>query len=106
MVGNHSVQTIKPVLKPKGAYVGIAFSMSALLQGAWISWREGKKIGNLMAMPDQGDLASVADLLEQQTLKPVIGQCFPLEGAFDVFNALKTGSTARKVVIQMHDPNE
>ena len=102
-VANHSVSAYKQVLQPRGRYVSAAFSMSALLLGPWIALTEGKKMGNMLARPNQEDLRFIAKLLETEQITPVIDRCYSLSAVPDALRYLEDGHAAGKVIIMVDD---
>jgi len=101
LVGNHPVSAIKSVLKRNGRYVSSVFSMSAMVMGPWISITEKKKMINLLASSNQKDLQFISDLVKAGKVKPVIDQCFKLDGVPDAIQYLGKGRARGKVVIEI-----
>ena len=71
----------------------------AMLQGPWISMSGTKKMGNLLAKPNKGDLVFMKELLENGKVKPVIDRCYPLSEVAEAIRYLEAGHAQGKVVI-------
>lgn len=101
--GNRSLSDYKRALAPKGRYVMSGGSMTqltqALLQGPWISLTGSKKMGNMLARPNQRDLTFVKELLEAGKVIPVIDKRYPLSGVPEALRYLEEGHARGKVVI-------
>ncbi len=101
--GYHSISDYKRALSPKGTYVTTGGSMAqmsqAMLQGPWISMTGSKKMGNMLARPNQKDLAFMKDLLEAGKVVPVIDRCYPLSEVPEALRYLEEGHARGKVVI-------
>lgn len=101
--GNRSISDYRRALSPNGTYVmsgGSASQLSeAMLQGAWISMRGSKKMGNSLAKPNQADLVFVRELIEAGKVTPVIDRTYPLSDAADALRYLEEGHARGKVVI-------
>jgi NADPH:quinone reductase-like Zn-dependent oxidoreductase len=68
-----------------------------------------KKMGNLLAKPNQKDLGFVKELLEAGKVKPVIERRYPLREAAEALRYLGEGHAQGKVVItveQNSSPNK
>lgn len=71
----------------------------ALLLGPWISMTGSKKMGNMLARPNQRDLTFVKELLEAGKVVPVIDKRYPLSGVPEALRYLEEGHARGKVVI-------
>jgi NADPH:quinone reductase-like Zn-dependent oxidoreductase len=107
--GNRSLFDYRRALAPKGRYVVSGGSMTqifqAMLLGPLLSRPGGQQLGNLLARPNQQDLAFVAGLLEAGRVAPVIDRCYPLEGVPEALRYLGAGHAVGKVVIQVGPPS-
>ena len=106
--GYHSISDYQRALNPKGIYVTTGGSMAqmsqAMLQGPWISMTGSKKMSNMLARPNQKDLAFVKELLEAGKVVPVIDRCYPLSKVPEAIRYLEEGHAQGKVVITVaHD---
>ena len=76
--GYHPIADYRRALSPTGAYVTTGGSEAqmtqAMLQGRMISMTGGQKMGNMLAKPNQQDLAFVKALVEAGKVKPVIDE--------------------------------
>ncbi len=101
--GNRPIAEYRRTLNPSGTYVmsgGAASQMAeAMLQGPWISMRGAQKMGNLLAKPDNADLAFVRQLLETRKIRPVIDRRYPLSQTADALRYLEEGHAGGKVVM-------
>ena len=107
--GYHSISDYKRALSPKGMYVMTGGSMAQLFQamllGPWISMTGSKKMGNLMAKPNQKDLVFLKELLEAGKVVPVIERRYPLSEVAEAIRYLEEGHAQGKVVITV-DQND
>jgi NADPH:quinone reductase-like Zn-dependent oxidoreductase len=105
--GYHPISDYQRTLNPNGTYVttggSVAQMTEAMLQGAWISKTGSKKMGNLLARPNQKDLAFVKGLLEAGKVVPVIDRCYPLSQTADALRYVEEGHARGKVVIRVSD---
>jgi NADPH:quinone reductase-like Zn-dependent oxidoreductase len=101
--GYHSISDYQRALNPKGIYVTTGGSMAqmsqAMLQGPWISMTGSKKMSNMLARPNQTDLAFVKELLEAGKVVPVIDRCYSLSEVPEALRYLEEGHARGKVVI-------
>jgi NADPH:quinone reductase-like Zn-dependent oxidoreductase len=90
-------------LNPGGTYVmtggATAQMFEAMLLGPLASVTGNKKMGNVMAKPDQEDLTFMKELLEAGKVKPLIDRCYPLSEVADAIRYLEAGHAQGKVVI-------
>jgi NADPH:quinone reductase-like Zn-dependent oxidoreductase len=70
-----------------------------MLQGPWISMTGSKKMSNMLARPNQKDLAFVKELLEAGKVVPVIDRCYSLSEVPEALRYLEEGHARGKVVI-------
>jgi len=101
--GYHSISDYQRALNPKGIYVttggSVAQMSQAMLQGPWISMTGSKKMSNMLARPNQTDLAFVKGLLEAGKVVPVIDRCYSLSEVPEALRYLEEGHARGKVVI-------
>jgi NADPH:quinone reductase-like Zn-dependent oxidoreductase len=101
--GYHSISDYKRVLTPKGTYVMTGGAMAqlseAMLKGPWISMTGSQKMGNLLAKPNNADLAFMKELLEAGKVVPVIERTYPLSEVAEAIRYLEEGHAQGKVVI-------
>jgi 2-desacetyl-2-hydroxyethyl bacteriochlorophyllide A dehydrogenase len=103
--GNRSIFEYKRALSPKGVYVVIGGSMKQIFQtillGPLLSRSRSQKMGNVLARPNQKDLAIMKELLEAGKVVPVIDRCYPLSETAEAIRYLEAGHARGKVVITM-----
>ena len=71
----------------------------AMILGPLMSITGSKKMGNLMAKPNQRDLVFIRDLLEEGKVKPVIERRYPLRETAEAIRYVEEGHARGKVVI-------
>jgi NADPH:quinone reductase-like Zn-dependent oxidoreductase len=103
--GDVSISDYRRALTPTGTYVMSGGSnrqlMEAILLGAWISKTGSQKMGNLMAKPNQQDLAFLSELVQSGKVVPVIDRCYPLDEGIDAIRYLEAGHAKGKVIISV-----
>jgi NADPH:quinone reductase-like Zn-dependent oxidoreductase len=101
--GYHPISAYKRALSPRGMYVMTGGSgaqmFQAMLLGPLISMTGSKKMGNLLAKPNQKDLVFVKELLEASKVVPVIDRRYPLGETAEAIRYLEEGHARGKVVI-------
>ena len=101
--GNRSMFAYKRALAPKGRYVVTGGSMAQLFQamllGPLLSTAGRQNMGNVLARPNQKDLACMKELLEAGKVIPVIDRCYPLSETAEAIRYLEAGHARGKVVI-------
>jgi 2-desacetyl-2-hydroxyethyl bacteriochlorophyllide A dehydrogenase len=101
--GNRSIFEYKRALSPKGVYVVIGGSMKQIFQtillGPLLSRSRSQKMGNVLARPNQKDLAIMKELLEAGKVVPVIDRWYPLSETAEAIRYLEAGHARGKVVI-------
>jgi NADPH:quinone reductase-like Zn-dependent oxidoreductase len=108
--GYHSISDYQRALNPKGTYVTTGGSMAqvsqAMLQGPWISMTGSQKMGNVLARPNQKDLAFLKELLAAGDVVPVIDRHYPLRAVPEALRYLEEGHAWGKVVITVEHTNK
>jgi NADPH:quinone reductase-like Zn-dependent oxidoreductase len=104
VVASRSIFDYKRALSPKGVFVMVGGSLSAILQafslGPLISMTGSKKMGIVMWKPNnQEDLAILEELFEAGKVKPVIDRRYPLSEVPQALRYLEEGHAQGKVVI-------
>jgi NADPH:quinone reductase-like Zn-dependent oxidoreductase len=101
--GYHPLSAYQRALTPQGVYVmsggATAQMFEAMLLGPLRSKKDGQRMGNLLAKPNQQDLIFVKELMEAGKMTPVIDRSFPLHEVADAIRFLETGHPKGKVVI-------
>ena len=108
--GYHPISAYQRALTPKGIYVmtggSVAQMFQSMLLGPWISMTRSKKMGNMLARPNQKDLAFVKELLEAGKVVPVIDKRYPLGEVPEALRYLGQGHARGKVVITVQHNNK
>ncbi len=103
--GYHSIWAYKRALRSKGKYVLTGGSMAqmyqAMILGPLISMTGSKKMGNLMAKPNQKDLVLMEEFLEEGKVKPVIEKRYSLSEVPEAVRYVEEGHARGKVVINV-----
>ena len=101
--GHRPIGDYRRALAPGGVYVVSGGSMTQIFQGILLgpvlSRFGDKRMGNLAAMPNVDDLATVGEWLEKGTIRSVIDRCYPLEKTAEAFRYLEQEHARGKVVI-------
>lgn len=102
--GYQAIGVFKRALSPTGIYIFIGGTGSALFQatilGSWMSRSGNQQMGAIEDPKDrQALLESLTDLLEAETVVPVIDRCYPLNETPEAFRYLAQGHAQGKVVI-------
>ncbi len=101
--GYQPLSAYQRALAPQGVYVMVGGSTAqmfeAMLLGPLRSKKGGRKMGSMLANPNQKDLVFMGELLEAGQVTPVIDRCFPLADTADAIRYLETGHAKGKVVI-------
>lgn len=101
--GDISLSRYRRLLAPKGTFVVGGGSMSQIFAGMLLGPLQGrlsgKKMGCLMAKPNQADLVALAELVDAGQVKPVIDRCYPFSDTAEAFRHLGDGHAQGKVVV-------
>lgn len=73
--------------------------LQAMLLGPLLSMAGRQKMGNVVARPNQKDLAFLKELLEAGNVVPVIDRWYPLSETAEAIRYLEAGHARGKVVI-------
>jgi NADPH:quinone reductase-like Zn-dependent oxidoreductase len=105
--GHRSLSDYKRALNPKGICVVSGGSMGqifqSLLLGPLMSMTGDKKIGNVLATPNQKDLAFIKELLAAGKVAPVIDRRYPLSETAEALRYLGEGRARGKVIVTVAD---
>jgi len=108
MVGNHSPRRNLGVLEPDGILVLVGGS-----KGNWIGPLKGpfqamalspfvdQKIETFVARLYQEDLLALAELLEKQSVTPVIDRRYPLRDVASAIEYSETGRARGKIIVNV-----
>jgi NADPH:quinone reductase-like Zn-dependent oxidoreductase len=101
--GYHSISHYKRALSPKGIYVttggSTAQMFQAMLLGPMMSMFGSNKMSNMLARPNQKDLAFIKELVEAGKVVPVIDRRYMLSKVPDALRYLEEGHAHGKRVI-------
>lgn len=101
--GYQSILAYRRALNPGGRYVVTGGALSQIFQGMLlgplVSITGNRKMGNLLARPNQTDLTFVKELIEAGKVKPVIDRSYPLSETADAIRYLEEGHAQGKIVI-------
>jgi NADPH:quinone reductase-like Zn-dependent oxidoreductase len=101
--GYHPISAYQRALSPHGIYVTTGGSTTqmfqAMLLGPLLSRNGNQKMGNMLARPNQKDLAFLKELLEAGKIVPVIDRCYPLSEVPEAIRYLEEGHAKGKIVI-------
>jgi NADPH:quinone reductase-like Zn-dependent oxidoreductase len=105
-VGNFSVGDYKQMLKPGGTAVVVGFTtlrrmFQVIVLGGLSSKFSGKKIGPMLALPNQADMNLLKEMLEAGQIVPVIDRCYPFAETTDAMHYLEAGHARGKVVVSV-----
>ena len=103
--GFYSLAAYKRVLNANGIYAMVggtnAQIFQALFLSALMSMTGDKKMGTVMAKPNQKDLTFITELFESGKVKPVIDRHYPLAELPDAIRYLEEGHAKGKVLIDI-----
>jgi NADPH:quinone reductase-like Zn-dependent oxidoreductase len=105
--GHRSVSTLRKLLSARGTLVivggegggRVTGGFGRSLRAAAVSPFVTQKLTGLVSSVRREDLATLADLLESGSIRPVIDTVYPLAGAATAMRRLTDGSTRGKLVI-------
>lgn len=103
--GDRPISDYRRALKPNGTYMMLGGSgrqiFQAMTLGPWYSLTSSQKMTNLLATPNNKDLAEMKDLLDAGKINVVIDRCYPLSEAIEAFRYVATGHAKGKVVVSL-----
>lgn len=103
--GYQSILAYRRALNPDGTYVVTGGALSQIFQGMLLgpllSLGGNRKMGNLLARPNQNDLTFIKDLIEAGKVTPVVDRCYPLSETAEALRYLGQGHAQGKVVISV-----
>lgn len=103
IAGNRSLSDYRRVLSPEGVYVcaggSTAQYFQATLLGPLLSIVGQKKMGGMLGIPNQADLAYLIELVQTGRIKPVIDRSYPLSEVPEALRYYGAGHVRGKIVI-------
>jgi 2-desacetyl-2-hydroxyethyl bacteriochlorophyllide A dehydrogenase len=103
VAGTTSFLECRRSLKPKGRWLTTITGAMTILQSAWLSLFDGKKVVCGMAQESVDDLTVLKQLIEAGKLRSVIDSRFALAEAREAHRRFETGNNHGSVVITL-DP--
>lgn len=101
--GSRSIYDYQRALTPNGTYVMVggagAQLVQAMILGSWLSMTGSRKMGAMLATPNQQDLLLIKELMEAGKVTPVIDRRYPLSQVADAIRYVEAGHARGKVVI-------
>ena len=98
-VGNHTVAAYRRVLSSNGRFVTTQFLPALSVLTPWFALTSRQTMRNMIAQPNQDDLALLAELLTAGKLTPVIDRRYPLHALPDALHYVGQGHAKGKVII-------
>lgn len=105
-VGNRSVSDLRSVLVPEGTLVLSGGEggrwigpLPTMMTAAVLDRFVGQELGDLSTNIDATDLDTLADLVDDGRLRPVIDRTYPLAETADAIRYVETGRATGKVVV-------
>ena len=103
--GFQTLAEYQSALSPSGTLVVVGGSFkqifSAMLFGGWRTRGTDQTIKSALQKPKPEDLATLAQMLNEGQIRPVIDQTYPLEHAAEAMTYLGQGSAKGKLVISV-----
>jgi NADPH:quinone reductase-like Zn-dependent oxidoreductase len=106
-IGNRSLSANRRLLKPNGRYVMVGGEkgkwikpMDSVIAAMMYSKFVRQQMGFMIARASKDDLALLADLMQQDKVKAVIGKTYKLSASAEAMRHLETGRARGKIVIQ------
>ncbi len=103
--GFQTLAEYQSALSPSGTLVVVGGSFkqifSAMLFGGWRTRGSDQTIKSALQKPKPEDLATLAEMLNEGQIRPVIDQTYPLEHAAEAMAYLGQGSAKGKLVISV-----
>ncbi len=90
---------IHRLLQPDGIYASPLFMPWTIFRAFWVRVRYGRKMTSSNMRKRPGDYDELEALIEQNKLKPVIENKFPLEKSSEAFDKAEFGKPRGKIII-------
>ena len=106
LVGNRPLRALRQALTPTGTFVVVGgqnprslTGMQRFVSAAAMSPLTRQRLVPLFAKPDGTDLATLADLVEQGAVRPIVGRTFDLSDTAEALRQIETGHGTGRTVI-------
>jgi NADPH:quinone reductase-like Zn-dependent oxidoreductase len=110
-VASRGILEVRRVLKPEGKLILIGGggpdanpwygALKAPIKALFVSWFVDQDIGMFVSHHSSEDLATLAELMEEGKVLPVIDRTYPLADTVAAMSYLETGRARGKVVVVM-----
>lgn len=108
LVGNRPLRMLRQTLTPTGTFVVVGgqnprslTGMQRFVAAAAMSPLTRQRLVPLFSKPNRTDLATLAELVEQGAMRPIIGRTFDLSDAAEALRQIETGHGTGRTVITM-----
>ena len=109
IAGSHSWRANRRVLTPDGRLVLVGLPMGNGVTGPlgplahrWLTSRVGrKKLAFFVCKPNRANLATLRELIESGSVKPLVDRVYPLSDIADALSAMGRGHTQGKLVVRI-----
>jgi NADPH:quinone reductase-like Zn-dependent oxidoreductase len=98
IVAKRPMRDYMRALRPGGRYVACAFNPASLFFGPLFS-RDDKSAGSLVHRPNRDDLVTIAEMMADGRVVPVIDRCYPLGEVRDALRYYDDDHPRGKIVI-------
>jgi NADPH:quinone reductase-like Zn-dependent oxidoreductase len=98
-VGTSSFGRARRVLAPHGLYLNAVIGFALFGQQWWTGRRQGMRVLTGIAIPKEGDLAFLSDLMESGSLRVPIDRCYPLNRAAAAHRYVESGHKRGNVIL-------
>lgn len=98
-VGNRSFRSVRKVLPGSGRYVTTDISTSRLLEISGSRLWPGPSANVVVVQPSGDDLREIAELLAEESLRPVVDRTYPLDEAAEAHEYSESHRASGKIVL-------
>lgn len=102
-VANRTVAEYRSALSADGVFVTTGFLPALAVPRMRFGRGKDRTMMNMLAKPNQGDLAFLASLLAAGTVKPVLDRLYPLTETAEALTYIDRGHAQGKVIISVGD---
>lgn len=103
-VGKTTFSGVRHALTPEGIFLPIEFGLREIGQSLITSMTGGKRVKIGVSGDTRADLAVIAELLAQGTIRPVIDGRYPLARIADAHRRVETRHKTGSVVVMIDEP--